>query len=76
MTELGRFGVAVTSDEVLLNAAVTPMHRNLLASYRMIAHRGEESALNLILRDLRGFLDLGALARATDLLIVLALFLR
>jgi hypothetical protein len=76
MTELGRFGVAVTSDEILLSAAVTPMHRSLLASYRMNAHRGEDSARNLLLRDLRSFLDLGALDRATDLLIVLALFLR
>lgn len=76
MTVLGRFGVALTSDEILLTASITPSHRSLLASYRMNAHRGADSARHLILRDLRNFLDLGALDRATDLLIVLALFTR
>jgi hypothetical protein len=76
MTELGKFGVATTSNEITLTASVTRMHRTLLASYRMNAHRGEDSMRNLILRDLRSFLDLGALDRATDLLIVLALFMR
>lgn len=76
MTELGRFGIALASDSVSLSASVTPAHRTLLASYRMNAHRGEDSARNLIIRDLRNFLDLGALDRATDLLIVLALYIR
>ncbi|QGM98189.1 hypothetical protein [Methylocystis parvus] len=76
MTELGKFGIALASNEIVLSAAVTPMHRSLLASYRMNAHRGENSARDLIVRDLRSFLDLGALDRATDLLIVLALFTR
>jgi hypothetical protein len=76
MTELGKFGIALTSNELTLSASVTPMHRSLLASYRINAHRGEDSARDLIVRDLRSFLDLGALERATDLLIVLALFIR
>jgi hypothetical protein len=76
MTELGRFGVTVSSGEILLSASVTPLHRNLLASYRMSAHRGEDGVRQLIMRDLRNFLDLGALDPASDLLIVLALFTR
>ncbi len=76
MTELGKFGVAIASNEITLTASVTPMHRALLASYRMNAHHGEESARHLILSDLRGFLDLGAIERATDLMIVLALFMK
>ncbi|WP_457796023.1 hypothetical protein [Methylocystis sp. S23] len=76
MTELGKFGIALASNEITLSASVTPMHRTLLASYRMNAHRGEDSARDLIVNDLRNFLDLGALDRATDLLIVLALFMR
>ncbi|HEY8162752.1 MAG: hypothetical protein ACR650_07435 [Methylocystis sp.] len=76
MTELGKFGVAIASNEITLSASVTPMHRTLLASYRMNAHRGEESTRDLILSDLRSFLDLGALERATDVMIVLALFMK
>jgi len=76
MTELGKFGIELASNEISLSASVTPMHRTLLASYRMNAHRGENSARDLIVSDLRNFLDLGALERATDLLIVLALFIR
>lgn len=76
MTELGKFEISLASNEISLSAAVTPRHRALLASYRMNAHRGEESARSLIIRDLRSFLDLGALDRATDSLIVLALFMR
>lgn len=76
MTELGKFGIALASDSISLSASVTPAHRTLLASYRMNAHRGEDSTRNLIIRDLRNFLDLGALDRATDLLIVLALYMR
>lgn len=76
MTELGRFGVTLAANELALTAAVTPEHRSLLATYRMNAHRGESGARDRILEDLRNFIDLGALDRATDLLIVLALFLR
>lgn len=76
MTELGRFGVTVSSGEILLSAAVTSSHRSLLASYRMSGHRGEDGVRQLILRDLRSFLDLGALGPASDLMIVLALFMR
>jgi hypothetical protein len=76
MTELGRFEIALAPDSISLSASVTPAHRTLLVSYRMNAHRGEDSARDLIIRDLRNFLDLGALDRATDLLIVLALYMR
>ncbi len=76
MTELGRFGVTLSSNELALTASVTARHRSLVASYRMNAHRGEKDASERILQDLRQFIDLGALDRATDLLIVLALYLR
>lgn len=76
MTEIGKFGIALTANDITLNAAVTSKHRALLASYRMNGHRGENFARDLIVRDLRNFLDLGALDRATDLIIVLALYMR
>jgi hypothetical protein len=76
MTELGRFGVTLASNELALTDAVTARHRRLLTSYRMNALRGEKDASERILQDLRQFIDLGALDRATDLLIVLALYLR
>lgn len=74
MAEFGKLSIAHWANELSLRADVTPMHRALLASYRLNAHRGEKIARDLILSDLRGLLDLGALDRATDLLIVLALF--
>lgn len=76
MTDLGKFGVRLASNEIALTAAVTAQHRSLLATYRMNAHRGENAACERILGDIRNFIDLGALDRATDLLIVLALHLR
>lgn len=76
MTDLGKFAVALTSSELVLTAAVTTQHRSLLASYRINGRRGENAARERILQDLRGFIDLGALDRATDLLIVLALYQR
>ncbi len=75
MFELGNFDVALALNEIILTAAISPMQRNLLAGYRMNAHRGEDAARDLILRDIRDDLDRGALKRATDRLIVLALFL-
>ncbi len=75
MAELGRFGVSLTPNEITLTAAVTPQHRSLLSSYRM--NQGAESdGRERILADLRNFIDLGAFDRATDLLIVLALWTR
>lgn len=74
MVEVGKFAIDVATNEISLSASITPMHRALLASYRMNAHRGHKSARDLILSDLRGYIDLGALERATDLMIVLALF--
>jgi hypothetical protein len=76
MTELGNFEIALTGKEISFSASVTPRHRALLTTYRMNAHRGQDSVRILLIRDLRSFLDLGALERATDLLIVLALFMR
>ncbi|PPD46214.1 MAG: hypothetical protein CTY15_02275 [Methylocystis sp.] len=76
MTEVGKFAINVASNEISLSAPITPMHRALLASYQMNAHRGRKAARDLILSDVKGFLDLGAVERATDLLIVLALFLK
>ncbi len=75
MAEVGKFAIDIAANEISLNAPITPMHRSLLASYLMNAHRGHKSARDLILSDLRGYIDLGALERATDLMIVLALFL-
>lgn len=42
----------------------------------MTGRRGPDAARDRILEDMRQFIDLGALDRATDLMIVLALYLR
>lgn len=76
MTRFGRFGITLASNELAMTAVVTAQHRSLLATYRMNGHRSENAARDRILEDLRNFLDLGALDRATDLLIVLALHMR
>lgn len=75
MTELGRFGVALGANEIALTAAVSTRHRSLLASYRLNAHRGEKAARERILADMCNLIELGALDRASDLLIVLAMFM-
>ncbi len=51
------------------------IHRSLLCGYLLNMHRGVREVRNMIIADLRRYIDLGAEARAADLLAVLKLFL-
>ena len=66
---------ALASDELIVGVTPTERHRKLLASYLLSAWRGPAGVRNMIVFDLRCFLDLGVSSRAADLLIVLRLFL-
>ncbi len=65
----------LTSDEIFIGVEESDRHRKLLLTYLLNLHRGRRAVRNMILADLRGFVDLGAEARAADLLVVLRLFL-
>ncbi len=62
-------------DEVILGGTLTARHRALLSSYLFNLDRGAIAVRDMIVADLRSFLDLGALQRAADSLVVLRLFL-
>lgn len=62
-------------NEAILGVGHCPRHRSLLASYLLHLDRGPGAVRKMIVADLRSFLDLGALRRAADLLVVLRLFL-
>ncbi len=69
-------GIAgLTSDEIFLGMREADRHRRLLFGYLANLHRGRRAVRNMIVADLRRFVDLGAEARAADLLVVLRLFL-
>lgn len=61
--------------EVILGTPLTARHRALLSSYLFNLDRGAIAVRDMIVADLRSFLDLGALQRAADSLVVLRLFL-
>ncbi len=63
------------SNEVVLGSVKSKRHDALLASYLLNLHRGPATVRDMIVSDLRGFLDIGALNRAADALLVLRLFL-
>ena len=61
--------------ELILGVAPQARHRTLLQSYLLNRHHGRAIVLRMIVRDLRGFLDMGARHAAADLLVVLRLFM-
>jgi hypothetical protein len=63
------------SSELLLGATPSERHYSLLASYLLNLQRGVLPVRDMIVADLRAFIDLGARQRAADLLLVLRLFL-
>jgi hypothetical protein len=67
--------VVRASNELPLCAVPSAKHSALLASYLLSLKRGEAGVCNMIVADYRRFMDLGALERAADLLLVLKLFL-
>lgn len=65
----------LASHELVLGAIPSPEHDAVLESYLLNGHRGLSAVREMIVADLRGFLDLGVTARAADLMIVLRLLL-
>jgi hypothetical protein len=61
----------LASNELVLGAIPSAKHRSLLDSYLLSSHRGLDTVRDMIVADLRGFLDLGAPTGAADMLIVL-----
>lgn len=51
----------LSSDEITVGVTPGPMHVSLLASYLLLHERGWEAIRNMIVADIRGALDLGAL---------------
>ncbi len=66
--ELCAAGLA--TPELPLCALPSERHKFLLQSYRFNLKRGKTSVCEMILDDLRRFMDLGAWERAADLLVV------
>ncbi len=64
----------LTPDEIFIGVEESDRHRRLLFSYLLNLHHGRRTVRNMIVVDLRGFVDLGAEARAADLLVVLRMF--
>ena len=63
------------SDELLIGVAPSARHYSLLAGYALNLDRGVGAVRELIRSDLACYIDLGAKARAADLLLILRLFL-
>lgn len=65
----------LASNELVLGSVPSAKHRLLLSGYLLNLHRGPRTVRDMIVSDMRGFLDLGVTSRAADLLIVLRMFL-
>lgn len=61
--------------ELLVGVAPSARHYSLLTGYALNLGRGAVAVRDLIRSDLAGYIDLGAKARAADLLLILRLFL-
>jgi hypothetical protein len=66
---------ALAPNEIVLRSTPSAKHRSLLASYLLNLKRGPESVRDMMVSDLRCWLDLGAVQQAADLLIVLRQYL-
>ena len=65
----------LVSNEMVMGAAPSPMHRAWLSGYLLNLKWGQATVREMIVADIRAALDLGALDRAGDLPVVLRLFL-
>lgn len=61
--------------ELVLGVAVSERHHRMLSNYLLNVKRGAAVVCAIIVADMRGYRDLGALQKSADLLIVLRLFL-
>lgn len=66
---------ALAPNEIVLGPTPSAKHHLLLTSYLLNLKRGQEVVRDMMVSDLRRWLDLGAVQRAADLLIVLRQFL-
>jgi hypothetical protein len=62
-------------NEILAGAALSARNRRLLASYKFNLESGALAVRDMIVADLRCFLDLGSHRQAADALLVLRCFL-
>ena len=62
-------------NEIVLGSTPSAKHRSLLTSYLLNLKRGPEGVRDMMVSDLRGWLDLGAMQQAADSLIVLRQYL-
>lgn len=62
-------------DELDLGASPSDKHERTLGSYLLNSHRGAAIVRDIIIADIRGFIDLGHPRVAADLVVVLRLFL-
>jgi hypothetical protein len=65
----------LAQNELMLGVPESINHFRILSSYLLNMERGPEAVRDLIVTDLRGFLDLGAHHKAADRFIVLRWFL-
>jgi len=65
----------LASHEVIGGAVPSARHHKMLSSYLLNLDRGTLAVREMIVSDLRRFLDLGAEGRAADLMLVLRLLL-
>jgi len=65
----------LVSGEMVVGAIPSTRHRSRLAGYLLNLKWGSATVREMIVADIRTALDLGALNRAADLLVVLRLFL-
>jgi hypothetical protein len=63
------------SNEMVVGPVPSPKHRARLTGYLLNLKWGQATVREMIVADIRAALDLGALNRAADLLVVLRLFL-
>jgi hypothetical protein len=74
LTQCAAFA-GLTANEFVLGVSPSAKHQLPLSSYLVHLGRGQAAVREIIVADLRIFLDLGVSQRAADLLIVLRLFL-
>jgi hypothetical protein len=70
-----RIFAGLVSNEIVMGAVPSPKHRARLSGYLLNLKWGQATVREMIVADIRAALDLGALNRAGDLLVVLRLFL-
>jgi len=65
----------LSSREILLGASPSPRHRATLRGYLRLSHGNVREVQEILIHDLRSYLEIGARSFAADQLILLRLFL-